>query len=337
MSSKKLFILMLIIFCSPISYGDAYSYIKFNHKLMDEEWNFLPEVPSSFKNNSYKELEFSNKYQNIQTTYKNSKLNLELERNSEPKEAKLDADKQEFLLSYYLNDKNILYLRASNQDSETQKFNCYQFSNYIIGSCNSANLQINSTNEKYEILGNNIISISGSTKTNGFGYQRNYDLFWIQASYVEFLNTNYSYKWLSPIEDIKSPILLNIVIDNIKLGDAISDALMRLPQRNDWKTNQLNIGFKQKFYSIYNFNLIAEYDFVYIEFKNYIPYKEIPEFNFRFRAGIEFKLGYMSLLMYGDLYKNNLVGFEPITFNQRTEHYFDQSYGELGLSLQFTF
>ena len=37
---------------------------------------------------------------------------------------------------------------------------------------------------------------------------------------------------------------------------------------------------------------------------------------------------------YGDAYLNNLIGFEPITFNQRTEHYFDEPYGELGIKFK---
>ena len=69
-----------------------------------------------------------------------------------------------------------------------------------------------------------------------------------------------------------------------------------------------------------------------LEFNDYIEYQDTPEINFRLRAGIEFATDNLSLLFYGDAYINNLIGFEPITFNQRTEHYFDEPYGELGIS-----
>ena len=69
----------------------------------------------------------------------------------------------------------------------------------------------------------------------------------------------------------------------------------------------------------------------------YREYKDTPEFNFRLRAGIEFYIGNINLLFYGDAYVNNLIGFEPITFNQRTEHYFDKPYGELGLKFVLKF
>lgn len=61
------------------------------------------------------------------------------------------------------------------------------------------------------------------------------------------------------------------------------------------------------------------------------------DINLRIRGGIEFYFKNLSILFYGDAYLNNLIGFEPITFNQRTEHYFDKPYGELGLKFQFKF
>jgi hypothetical protein len=58
------------------------------------------------------------------------------------------------------------------------------------------------------------------------------------------------------------------------------------------------------------------------------------DINLRIRGGIEFYFENLSLLFYGDAYLNNLIGFEPITFNQRTEHYFDEPYGELGIKFK---
>jgi hypothetical protein len=337
MKFNRLFLFISITLFAHISLGDPNTYIKFNQKFMNKNWSFLPEVPSSFKKNNYKEAEINYVDENFQINFKTSDINLKLERDTEPKEASLFANKDEFMLGYYLDEKSFLYLKTSKQDAETQKFDCYQFSSYIIGSCSTANLQINSTNEKYDVLEDNIIAIAGRTKSNGLGYQRNYDSFWIQNSYIEFLKTTYNYEWISPLEDIKSPLLLNFDIGGIKLGDALSDALARLPQRDQWQTNQLNIGFKQKFITIYDLNLFAEYDFTFFKFKDYLEYKKTPDYNFKLRLGVEFIQENFVLSFYGDLYKNNLIGFESITFNQRTEHYFDKPYGELGLMLKINF
>ena len=179
--------------------------------------------------------------------------------------------------------------------------------------------------------------MSGSTKTNGIGYKKYLDNFWLESVIFEIVNTEYSYDWLSPLEDIESPFLLNLSIDGIRLGDALNSIVARLPQRDMWETLQLNIGLRQEFVSFYNFSLIAEYDFVILEFSQYREYESVPDINFKVRGGIEFFGNNVSLMIYGDAYLNNLIGFEPITFNQRTEHYFDQSYGELGIAIKLNF
>ena len=128
MKFNRLFLFTSFILCAPICLGDSNTYIKFNQKFMNQDWSFLPEVPSSFKKNSYKEAEINFVYENFQINFKTSDINLELERDTEPKEASLFADKNEFMLGYYLGEKNFLYLKTSKQDAETQKFDCYQFS-----------------------------------------------------------------------------------------------------------------------------------------------------------------------------------------------------------------
>lgn len=332
MRTSQLFKLQLVFLIFSNSLIGDEIYLKFDQKLMDADWSFLPEVPAAFEENTYTSEEIGLTFKNIKASYTSSEIDLQLQRATEPKDVALYANKKIAKFGYQFNDRHYLYLVSLEQSADPQAFNCYQFSTFILGSCNQADLQISSSNPKYEILGDNIISIAGSTEAYGIGYQRNFNNFWISSSKIEIINTDYSYNWLSPLEDIKSPFLLNLSIDGVVLGDALSAALERLPQRTDWESLQLNIGLKQKFFSIYYFNIIAEYDLVVLEFNDYIEYQDTPEINFRLRAGIEFATDNLSLLFYGDAYINNLIGFEPITFNQRTEHYFDEPYGELGIS-----
>ena len=39
----------------------------------------------------------------------------------------------------------------------------------------------------------------------------------------------------------------------------------------------------------------------------------------------------------GSIYKNNLFGFEDISFNQRSEHQFDDPFGSLNASFKYIF
>ena len=71
---------------------------------------------------------------------------------------------------------------------------------------------------------------------------------------------------------------------------------------------QLNLSIKQKFYSIYNFNIIAEYDLIFLDFSDYAEHKMTQDINLKIRGGIEFYFENLSLLFYGDAYLNNLIG-----------------------------
>jgi hypothetical protein len=336
MQTSQLFKYSFLFFLS-LSVNANDNYISFDQKFMDADWSFLPEVPPSFDKNSSKEVELGLNFKNIKTKLYANEIDLTLQRSSEPKDVSLFTAKDGFELGYISQNDDYLYVLLSKQNADQQLFNCYAFSTFILGSCDSANLQISSVNPKYDSLGNNIVSIDAATKSYGIGYKKYFNNFWIESTAIEFVKTSYKYNWLSPLEDIQSPFLLNLTIDGIALGDALNNTLQRFPQREEWNTSQLNLGLKQKFISIYNFNLITEYDLVVLQFTDYREYKNTPEYNFRLRAGIEFYAQNLSLLLYGDAYLNNLVGFEPITFNQRTEHYFDKPYGELGLKFQFKF
>ena len=315
----------------------ANNFISFDQKFMDADWKFLPEVPSSFIENNSKKIELELNFKNIKTILYTNEVDLTLQRSIEPKDVSLFTKKDSLEFGYILKNDNYIYTLSSKQNADQQLFNCYEFSTFILGSCDSANLQISSANPKYDSLGNNIVSINASTKSYGVGYKKHFNNFWVESAAVEFVKTSYEYNWLSPLEDIKSPFLLNLTIEGVTLGDALNNTLQRFPQREGWSSSQLNLGLKQKFISIYNFNLITEYDLVLLQFSDYREYKSAPEYNFRLRAGIEFYAQNLSLLFYGDAYLNNLIGFEPITFNQRTEHYFDKPYGQLGLKFQFKF
>ncbi len=326
---------LLAFFISSSILGNN-SFIAYEQKFMNSDWQFIPDLPQAFNSSESKLSEVSLNFKGMQVEGLLASTYLSLTRFTEPKDVSLLANKKSYKAGYYFRS-NYLYLISSYQKADQQSFECYTFNTITIGSCKDSDLQISSDNPLYSSLGNKIIQISGQSKTNGIGIQRYINDFWISSFSIEALSTEYNYTWLSSLEDITSPFLLNLTISGTRLGDALDSGFRRLPQRTEWSSHQLNIGINQKFYSIYNFNLIAEYDLVFIEFSDYQQYKDTPNINLKFRAGIEFIAEDLSMLFYGDAYVNNLIGFEPITFNQRTEHYFDQPYGELGIRLKYTF
>ena len=327
--------IFILIFSFPLLANEVY--INFDQKFMNADWSFLPDVPSSFNKNSSETIEAGFLFKKIKGTFFKNDIELLIDRATEPKNITLNAKKEGGLIGYNIDDNNLVYISYSTQAADQQTFSCYGFSGFILGGCENATFSISSSNSKYDDLGSNIISIDGDTNTFKFGFERYIDNFWLKSFSLEAAKTKYNYNWLSPIEDIRSPFLLNLTINGNVLGDAIEETLGRLPQRDQWESLQINFGLKQKFISIYNFNVIGEYDLVVLDFKNYSAYNKTPKYNLKIRAGLETYLNNISLTFYGDIYKNNLIGFEPITFNQRTEHYFDKTYGELGLLFNLKF
>ena len=327
--------IFIFIFSFPLFANEVY--INYEKNFMDADWSFLPEVPSSFSENSSDTIEVGFLYKKIQGSFFKNDIELILDRATEPKNVTLNAKKEGGSFGYTINDSNLVYISYSGQVADQQIFNCYEFSGFIIGGCESATFAISSSNPKYDDLDSNIISIDGDTNTFKLGFERYIENFWLNSFSFEVAETNYNYNWLSPIEDIRSPLLLNLTINGSTLGEAIEATLGRLPQRDQWLSKQINLGLKQKFISIYNFNIIGEYDLVILDFKNYSNYKMTPKYNLKIRTGVEIYFNNISITFYGDIYKNNLIGFEPITFNQRTEHYFDKTYGELGLLFKIKF
>ena len=85
----------------------------------------------------------------------------------------------------------------------------------------------------------------------------------------------------------------------------------------------------------FDISLFYNIDYKFFRFSDYVEHEFKPDINYKLRLGTSFLFKDIELKVYGDYYKNNLVGFQPITFNQRTEHYFDDPYGELGISLKY--
>ncbi|MDA0754308.1 MAG: hypothetical protein O3A49_06480, partial [Candidatus Marinimicrobia bacterium] len=99
----------------------ADNFISFDQKFMDADWNFLPEVPPSFEENRFKEVELGLRFENIKTTLYTNEIDLTLQRSSEPKDVSLLAMKDGLELGYIFQNDNYFYLMASKQNADQQE------------------------------------------------------------------------------------------------------------------------------------------------------------------------------------------------------------------------
>ena len=86
-----------------------------------------------------------------------------------------------------------------------------------------------------------------------------------------------------------------------------------------------------------NFSIEPSLFMKFLDLKNYNNISSIPRNNIKFRLAFSFNFKKTKFSFFGDYYQNNLLGFENIAFNQRTESYFDRPYGELGLRINLSF
>ena len=149
--------------------------------------------------------------------------------------------------------------------------------------------------------------------------------------------TDMQYFWLTPLENIQSPLIQNLNVSGRKLGDIIALELSRLPQRESWKSYQLNLNVLKSYQLSQSLSVFYDFDYISIDHSKYRALSDIPNSNIKFRSGLKYDFGKMQLSIFGDFYKNNLLGFEPIIVNQRTENYFTQNFGSLGAEILVRF
>ena len=151
-----------------------------------------------------------------------SNLDLELLRAVEPKDVSLSGQKDAFSVFYKLSDHQKITVHRSRQVADQQRFECYEFSGITIGSCESGDIQIGSTKAKYDVLEGDLVAITADTQTFGVSFFQVSNLKWLDNFSVGLFSTTHEYDWLTPVEDLASPFILDLVFNGKILGDAIT-------------------------------------------------------------------------------------------------------------------
>lgn len=313
------------------------------NKHLDADYDFLPTQISSFEHSSIDEFNISVSHKNFYIGLEHISLLLEATRNTFPKNVDVDVDEEVISLGYFINS-NLFKISKQSTSKLSQSFDCYSFQTITLGSCNEADLSIKSTDPKYNDLKGDLIKIEGETS----GYVVEYvfseapsNLKWIADSMeLAIIYNEYNYDWLTPLEEIKSNVLLNLIFGGITLGEALNNEFARLPQRDQWETFQFRVRSMKDFYfNDWNNNvgIHSEIDLNIISYQNYKDYKSIPSNNFKLKLGLFLRSNNIEFMIFGEYFQNNLLGYHPIVLNQRTESRLSSDFGQLGISLRYLF
>ncbi len=317
--------------------------IGLSNKHLDADYDFLPAQDSSFEHSSIDEFNISASHNNFYIGLEKISLLLEASRNNFPKNVDVDVDEEIISLGYFINS-NLIKISKQSTTKLSQSFDCYSFQTIILGSCNEADLSITSTDPKYNGLNGDLIKIEGETSGYAIEYifkevPSNLKLI-ADSMELAVIYNQYIYNWLTPLEEIKSNVLLNLNFGGITLGEALSNEFARLPQRDQWETFQFRARSIKDFY-FNNWNdsvgIHSEIDLNFISYQNYTDYKSVPSNNFKLKLGLFLRSSNVEFMIFGEYFQNNLLGYHPIVLNQRTESRLSNDFGQLGISFRLLF
>ena len=339
MSIKKLYIYCISFFCCNLFAINGF--VNIGQTQTEKDWDFMPTISNSFKSSETSYVDVLIYSENFGLKISSSDFFLALERPAHPKKLDLSAQSNNIEIIYLFdNQYKNFSVNFGEQLSDDQFIDCYTFLTITIGSCDEARINISSDKEKYNQLDENIIMISGENKSVRLNYNsiKNNLIFYELNIFLEFVENNFD--WLSPVEEItlnKESFTYNLNFSGKKLGDIVDQTLSILPQRNKW--NSIILGASTSSYiNLYeSFYFFLVPTIVFVEQDDYSQISNIPRYNFKLRAGVVFADKNIEIALFGEYFKNNLYGFEHISFNQRSEHHFNDNFGSLGIELKYLF
>jgi len=333
---KKTSLLMLTLLSFYAFSENPKVNIKLSNTQLKSSWNFLPEMPDAFQNFENEELYLDLKIKKYKLILQNNKFSGLGTRKSYPKKINSNIDIDGYGVSYDLDDKNNIFYLYEKSVVKPEIFSCYQKGNLVIGGCDDADLRITSSLPKYDSLGQNILSINGGAEMHTFGIS-----FTDSVPYFNQANISYSvqknkFDWLTPVEEITSPVILNAEINGQTVGNLINELLIDLPQRELWETYIFSIKFTKN-YNLNYFNFFYELNSLKGNRKNFIKFRDSNKFNHKLALGISKKLNNFQITFMGNFYTNFLLWQRDELYNNRTSRYFNEKYGDLKLELSYSF
>lgn len=336
-SIRKFVLIIYLNFFSFFLLSNDINYqLTFQKRVLENSWELPFDLPDSFKKYNENIYSISAKKNKLSITLNKNNFQGEGVRSSYPKRLSSKIISKEFLLSYELNNTFDINFNFGNSKTSPEFFDCYQNGSLIIGGCDEANFRINSDLEKYEILGSNLLFIEGKSKKIGLEViHKSAGILFDEYSYG-FSIKNTKFNWLSPIEDIDSPVILNSVINGIRVGSTIDEILLDLPQRNRWRTNIHNLGAYKEL-DLVNFKIFIELDVLFGNRKNFYKFNDSNNSNVIMSLGLRKKVQSVEFELIGTAYSNFLLWDKEELYNFRTKDFFDEKFGFLALKVKYDF
>tara|TARA_B100000963_G_C22602149_1_gene660753 strand:+ start:992 stop:2002 length:1011 start_codon:yes stop_codon:yes gene_type:complete len=336
MKVKKHHLLILIVLSFYAFSESPKVNLKYSNTQLESSWKFLPEMPDAFKNLENEELYADLKIKKYKLIFQKNNFSGRGTRKTHPKEIESSIDIDMHGISYDLDEEHNIFYLYEKSVVKPEIFSCYQKGNLVIGGCDEADFKITSSLSKYENLGENILSIDGGAEMHTLGISFKELFPYFNQATISYSVQKNKFDWMTPFEEIRSPVILNAEVNGQTVGNLINEMLNDLPQRELWETHIYSIKFL-KDYNLKYFDFFYELNSIKGNRKNFTKFKDTNKFNHRLKLGISKKINNFQVKFMGNFYTNFLLWKRDELYNRRTVRYFDKKFGDLKLELLYRF
>ena len=174
-------------------------------------------------------------HNNIALKLKESDFFLNLIRPIQPTTLSLNANSNYYEMFYIFSDNQSISISYKEQLADTQNIACYTFSSLTIGFCDEAALGISNSKEKYERLSDEtLMMIDAQNKEYKINYTRAVDNIFFDEYILYIGLSKNNFDWLSPIEELQTGFIANLIFNGNRIGDLVLNEIKRLPQRSEF-------------------------------------------------------------------------------------------------------
>ena len=287
--------------------------------------------------------------QRISFDYQHTDTFSRVSRSAQPYELETDGFEHQLQLNYWLNRtrrlSTFLHAGLSYGKQKPVQIDCYGYSNLVLGgTCGEADVRLLDgqalINEGKRIYYPALIT---DANTLGFSIGATVTNTWpagIEAyQFVGYEQTEINVRYRSEVLNISDPFALGISYQGYKLGDVISELRDELPQDSPWleRTWSAEVGAKRNFGP--QFFVTGAIRHYAVSRVDYIPNDKNEDYTRNTvvnMAAWYVPMEALKIYLRGEATTNNVLGFEPIAYNRKSNKFFKHPFGQLSIGFVFS-
>ena len=321
----------------PLNAEDIKGSISFTNTGLDSNWDFIPVENSSFQRYEEDERELLIRVNKITLGYNIGARRLNAKRATYPKDIDTSINHTIKTIGLKFSDTENIAISFKEQAIGDQLFDCYQRGSLVIGQCSEADIKISTTIEKYNQLDGAIILLQGKSSTKALHYLKEVTNKYIDSFGIGYKQQTVSSDWLTPLEEIRSSVILDSTINGERVGDVITEILEDLPPRRDWLTHVFSIDLRKEFLMRQG-KLYLDNQLLYGLRSSFDGTKQHNKsFNNVFESGLIYQVGKFDISIFFRHYQNFHLWKDDLYYSGRSAKYFDDMFGEIGGKIKYSF